>query len=169
MKLSEISANIQYLFDEFVDKETGELSEQVFDQLEAMQIEESEKIESLALLSEQLKAESEIIKEKTKSMIERAKQKESKADRIKAYLSNYLLSQNRMKFETPYVLLSFRKSTKTEIVNEQSVYDFAKSHAILNLIKVKEEISKTAIANAIKSGVEIPGAILIESQNIQIK
>jgi len=37
------------------------------------------------------------------------------------------------------------------------------------LTKIDIKTSKTAIASAIKSGAEVPGAVLVESQTLQVK
>ena len=141
-----------------VDYETGEVD---YDKMKSLQMEKGKKIESIALWIKDLNAESEAIKNEMKSLSERAEQKEKKAISLKKYLG-YVLEGQR--FETPKVDISYRKSVSVSVADESIITDE-------RFIRVKElrSIDKLALKEALKSGEQIQGAELVESQNIQIK
>lgn len=92
--------------------------------------------------------------------------KESKVktiDRLKESLSNAMKLFNVAKIETPLIKISFRKSEILEIEDKNLINPFFK--------KTKEvsTIDKSAIKKAIKSGWNVPGAKIVEKQNLQIK
>lgn len=169
MKLYEINNEMLSIFENYVDHDTGELNEQAIPLIEQLQIEESEKIESLALFIQQLQADASVIKEKTKAMLERAKEKENRAERLKAFLSNYLLSNGKSKFETPYVAISFRESKRCDVFDEDEVIKFAQAHIDMGLVKTTTEPVKSAIKKVIDSGIEVPGARNVIAKNIQMR
>jgi hypothetical protein len=66
--------------------------------------------------------------------------------------------------ETDFIKLSFRKSESVQIVDENLI------PADFWAVKIPEAtVDKTAIKEAIKGGLEVPGAEIKVSQNIQIK
>lgn len=167
MNLYEINAQLEDLLT--MSDENGELSEQAFQMIEALQIEESVKIDNIACFIKELKAESEAIKSEIKALTDRKKHKEAKQERLETYLSDYLQFHGHKKFETARAVISFRKSTRVEVTDEDAIMRYANEHQDLGLTKIDIHTSKTAIGSAIKSGMEIPGASLIEAQSLQIK
>jgi hypothetical protein len=64
------------------------------------------------------------------------------------------------KIDTPLLKLSFKKSESVNITDLEQIP--------LYYIKIKKEADKTAIKSAIKE-IDIPGAELVVSQNLQIR
>jgi len=94
--------------------------------------------------------------------------KENTVKRLKTALRDSLMVFGRpdsktgvMRYETPLFKLSIRTSNAVEITQDLDVPD--------EYWVVKKEISKTLISNAIKDGLEVPGAKMVENKNLQIK
>jgi hypothetical protein len=143
---------------ECIDMETGEIID--LEALEALQIERDEKIDNLASWYKQTCAEAEAIKAEEKSLCERRKAKEAKAESIKGYLSRIL---NGNKFETSKNKISWRRSESINFLNEDAIPAAFKKEV------VEVKIDKMAIKEAIKNGEKVSGAVIEEKNNIQIK
>lgn len=141
-----------------VDSETGEIID--FEKLNELQIAREVKIDSVASWVKQLNAESVAIKEEVTNLQSRQKQKEKKAESLKGYLSLVL---NGSKFESSKNVISYRKSKSVDITNESLIpEDYIKEEVVY-------KYNKTDIKHALECGLQVPGAELIEKQNIQIK
>ena len=148
-----------------IDEETGEILD--FQQLEELQMERDAKIENIALYIKDLEAEAAAIKAEETALTERRKAKENRGKRLREYLAQAL---DGAKFETARVALSFRTSTKCEITDSVSCLEYLEKHDYEKCIKYKEpELSKTEITKLLKAGETIPGAVLAENQNLQLK
>lgn len=152
MKLYEINEAILAC----IDPETGEADPEKLDEL--MLIREV-KIENLALWAKDLKAEADAIKAEEKALEERRQAKERKAESIRQYLEKVLAGQ---KFETSRVLCSFRKSQKVEITDLDKIPDDYLRYSA-------PTADKTAIKAAIKDGIMVEGAELIDGITMSIK
>lgn len=139
-----------------VDLETGEADAE---QLEALMMERSEKLENIACWIKNIKAECESIRAEEKAFSERRQAKERKAESLRKYLDEALAGQ---KFETPRCVVSFRKSQKVEITNFDKIPD--------DYLRYKTpEPDKAAITAAIKDGLTVEGCELVDSVTMSIK
>lgn len=160
--LWEINEEIEQilLFDDMVDPETGEVNEDLMKRLDELEMERDEKLEGCGIVMKELNAEIVAIKAEMDALKKRMTTKMNRLDRIGEYVSRTLGGK---KFETPKVAFSFRKSEKVDVVNEDLVpenfCDF----------ETKRKVRKTDIKAAIKSGKDVPGCVLVESKNLQIK
>ena len=147
-----------------VDMETGEIDMEAAQQyLEALQMERSEKVESIALFIKNLISDAAKIKEEEQNLKARREAKERKAERLKEYLKMSMLAQGDKKFETAKVALSFRTS-KQVVVDDLEKLD--KAYLKGNITYAAD---KKAIKEAIDSGVTVEGARIEENQNLQVK
>lgn len=128
------------------------------EQLKQLQLEKSTKIENIALWIKNLKADAAAYDNEIKALTERKKRDENKAESLKDYLDFILDGE---KFKTVKVECSFRKSKKVNVLDESKIPK--------KYFRVKKEVSKSDIANAIKEGIKVKGAELIESRSLQIK
>lgn len=167
--LYDISDSLEWLVEESVDTETGEILEgedltKRFDELDmALDL----KIENIACFIKNLEAESEAIKAEKKKLEQRAKSAENKSNWLKRYLDTYLKATtkdiDKYKFSTARCALSYRKSQSVDVVNQTEVpKEFIKT-------KIEESVDKTAVKNAIKSGKTVNGCQLVTNINLQIK
>ena len=139
-----------------VDEETGEVD---IDKFDALNMERTEKLEGMALWVKDLKAEADAIRAEEKALAERRQAKERKAESIKQYLEKVLAGQ---KFETSRAVCSFRKSQKVEITDLDKIPDDYLRYS-------QPTADKAAIKAAIKDGISIEGAELVDSVSMTIK
>ena len=143
-----------------IDMETGEFdAERASALVEELSLAREEKIDGIALYIEELGVNAAALKAKADALTKRAKAMESKAQRLKDYLTAVL---NGEKYESTSVKISYRKTTSV-VVDETVLPEEYFSE------KVERKPDKTAIKDAIKGGAVIPGATLVENHNIQIK
>lgn len=161
MRLYEIDAAILAC----IDTETGEICD--LERLEELQIERDKKIENVALYIKQLNAEADALAAEEKALKERKQAKQAKAARYSEWLGQALAGKE---FETAKVRLSFRKSERVEFEDDFAVQEYCEKNNLDQCLKYKRpDINKTEIGKLLKAGQIIPGAVLTENQNLQIK
>lgn len=160
MNIYEIDKQIM----ECVDSETGEIID--VEKLEALQMEREAKIESVACWVKNITASAQDIREEEKSLAERRKVLENKAERLKAYLADALGGN---KFETAKCSLSFRSSASVQIEDEAALITWLEENYRDDCLKYSTTVNKTAVGNILKNGVKVPGAHIEQRSNLQIK
>ena len=143
-----------------VDDETGEIIDSAA--LDALNMERDAKIEGVACLIKDLKAEAEALKAEKQALADRQKKAENKAESLKEWLAFAL---NGQKFSSPKAAVSFRKSKSVEITDINAL---AMENDDL-IIYQEPKPDKTAIKNAINSGRTVHGAELVENVSVIIK
>lgn len=144
-----------------LDPETGEITDlEAFDNL---QMARDAKIEGIGCWIKDLEAESKAIREEEKKLASRRQADDHKVESLKRYL-DYALQGS--KFKSPKVQISYRKSTSVDIPDEDAFMQGDGNHKYM---RAKWSIDKTAVKDDLKAGLQIPGATLKESQNMQIK
>lgn len=163
--LYEINKQIEEAFAKAIDPETGEISEEAIELINALQMEKDAKIENVALWHKNTVADIKAIADEIKALQDRKKRLEAKQAWMDKYLESAL---NGQKFETPKVAITYRKSTTVEIPD---VPKFVRYYSDTDYVieKVDYAPDKAAIKEAIKAGESIEGAALVEHQNMQIK
>ena len=148
-----------------VDGETGELLDaSVVDdlkELDVLRLDRKTKLENIACYIKNLEADAAAIASESKKLADRAKRKKSRAESLRKYITNSMITAGEFEVETLRVALSFRKSEAVEIPDESVI-----SHKYCN---VTYKPDKKAIKEAIKNGQRVRGAALVENQNLQIK
>lgn len=162
MNLYEINRDIEDFSFE-IDENTGEVLNA--SALDALQMERDEKIENIALYIKNLNALAADIKAEKDNLDERVKVVERKADGLKRYLASVL---NGEKFETAKFKVSYRKSQSVVVGDEFSAWAAIHKPELIRTT-IKTEPDKTAIRDAIKNGVAVVGAKLVETQSMSIK
>lgn len=145
-----------------VDVETGEIID--IEKLQNLEMERDKKIENIALWVKNLEADAKAYKEEKDSFAQKQKVAENKAKSLKGYLTSFLAGTA---YKSTKVNVSFRTSKAVDVFSMDALMRF---DGCDDYLKYKEpEPDKTAIKNAIASGVYIPGCQIVENQNIQIK
>lgn len=163
---SELSELLERGFD--IDEETGEVIEDIAEKLATLQIAEHDKLEHVALYIKNLDSEADAIKAEEKVLAERRKAKEGHVERLKKYLTDFMLSTDKRKFETARVNLSFRKSEVVEIQDNELTWFYAEKNP--EYLRQREpELNIAAIKKALKADTYFPGAVLTKRENLQIK
>lgn len=145
-----------------VDMETGEVID--VEKLDALTMERDRKIENLALWVKNLEADAKAYKEEKESFAQKQKGAENKAKSLKEYLRNFLAGAA---YKSTKVNISFRASKAVDVFNMDALMRYDDCDSYLKYADPTPD--KTAIKNAIASGIEIPGCHIVENQNIQIK
>ena len=140
-----------------VDTETGEIIDE--EKLNSLLMERSAKLEGVALWIKNLDSDAAAIRAEREALEKRQKAAENKAASLRAWLANALEGQ---KFSTARVAVSYRKSVSTEVDRESVAKKWCRK-------KITYTPDKTAIKEALLSGMRIKGCRLVEKQNIQIK
>lgn len=145
-----------------VDVETGEIID--IEKLQNLEMERDKKIENIALWVKNLEADAKAYKEEKDNFAQKQKSAENKAKSLKEYLSRFL---DGTAYKSTKVNVSFRTSKAVDVFDISALMTMDDCD---NYLKYKEpEPDKTAIKNAIASGVKVPGCQIVENQNIQIK
>lgn len=148
-----------------VDLETGEILD--YEAFAELKMAREEKIEGMALWCKNLDAESTAIKAEEDALAERRKALEKRSKSLKEYLTMIL---DGGKFSTARVACTFRKSKAVEIQDEAAFIQAMEASQHYEYLKYSApKVNRTEVTNAIKAGIEVPGAQLIEKNNLSIK
>lgn len=148
-----------------IDEETGEVLN--MDALDALEMARDTKIENIACYIKNLNVFVRDVKEEENALKERRAAAEKKAERLKNYLSSVL---NGEKFTTAKCALTFRSSSAVEITDAAELAKWLKDNGHDSCLTYKEPtISKSAVCELIKSGVDVPCASIETHSNLQIK
>lgn len=161
--LYEINTAILHILqnDAHVDEETGEFFD--VSDLDALEMAFNEKAENVACYIKGLEADAAAIKAEEKALADRRRAIEKRAEHLREYLAYNMQANGLTKLETPRAALSFRKSKSVDIVDESEL------PAQYLAQKITTTPNKKAIGDALKNGVSVPGAALIEKNNLQLK
>lgn len=161
MNLYWVDNAIYKLYDEFVDPETGEITDPdaFAERYAELEISREEIIENTLLLYKNCIADAAAIAEEIKVLKERKDAIERKAERFKTDAADALGGE---KFQTAKVAVSWRKSTAAEVDESLCPEEYITT-------KVTTAPDKKAITAALKAGQEIPGCKLVERMNMSVK
>lgn len=120
-----------------------------------------EKLEAYAMVIKNIESDVEGIKSEEKRLAERRKVMENGIERMKKAIAETLQSSAQDKVKTEKFTFSFRKSSKVEVSNIDSLPQ--------EYVKVERTISRSELAKALKAGEQIEGAQLIENQSLSIR
>lgn len=159
MTLYEIDKALMDAFDAAVDVETGEIiNEDAYADFCQLDMDRSAKIENIGLWIKDLKADVEALKLEEHNLTDRRRVKENKVECLRRYLAYALDGQ---KFETAKLKVGYRKSQQVEVDMDILPDEYFRFR--------DPEPDKTKIKAALKAGTAIPGAELVERQNMIIK
>ena len=160
MHLYEIAQKYREVLEGLISDEEGNYDPT---ELDTLSEEFAEKAEQIALFVKELKYEAAAIKEEEDNLYKRRKAKESKAEFLSGYLTDFFAYLDQTKLETAKVKVSFRKSESVEIYSADDIPEEYRT------TKIMVTPDKTSIKTAIKDGIDVPGAEIVIKQNIQIK
>ena len=139
-----------------VDPETGEIAD--FEAFEKLNLDLDTKIKNIALWIVNLRSDAEQLEEQEKKFRDRKTAAKNKAESLKNLLDGFLSGEKR---SYPEVVISYRKSEQVTVDDDATLDD--------RFLRIKTEIDKTALKDALKHGESIEGARLEVKNNIQIK
>lgn len=168
MTLYEIDAAIMTAIAHGIDPETGEITN--LDELMGLQMDRERKIENIACLVKNLKADVKAMKEEAQTLTERRRVVENKVARLEAVLDEALDGQ---KFSTPRCLVSFRNSKAVEVDDEDALINWACLNGQEdNFVRYKSpEINKANLLRYLKEEhpLDPPGVRLVERRSLGVK
>lgn len=162
MKLYEIPGTIRAALDRIeVDEETGEIINAA--DLDAVEAEAHEKLESTALYVRELNAESDALKAEIERLTDRRRSLEKRSTFLKCLMLQGLDALGATKLKTPMVTISVRTSKAVEL--DADALDVLPE----GFIRIKREADKTAIKAAIERGFCMLGAHLVENRSLTMR
>ena len=148
-----------------LDPETGEILD--MEALEQLQMDRVQKAENVACWRKNLMAMIASIKAEEDALKKRRETLQRRVDGLDGYLAAHFSGE---KIETARAVINWRKSTGVEVVDKQEAIDYLMHIAHDDLLKYKEpDIDKKAAKALLETGVFIPGLVLAERMNLQIK
>lgn len=162
MNLYWVNNAIYKLYDEFVDPDTGEISDpdEFAARYAALDISREEIIENTLLMYKNCIADAAAIADEIKVLKERKDALERKAERFKTDAADALGGE---KFQTAKVAVTWRKSTIATSDDESIAPDEYMK------VTITQKPDKNAIKAAIKSGTEVSGWRLAENMNMTVR
>jgi predicted nuclease with TOPRIM domain len=143
--------------------ESGEIDEQIYqDTVELLDYNLEEKAENYCKILADWKGEIEKIKAEIARLDGLKKRLESSSTRLKTNLAEVMKRQGRDKLKAGTFSVFFKKTPPAvSIIDEALIPDEYKVTSVT--------VSKSLIADALKSGVEVQGAELVQGETLQIK
>ena len=162
MNLYWVDNAIYKLYDEFVDPDTGELTdpEAFAARYAELSISREEIIENTLLLYKNCVSDAAAIAEEIKVLKARQTALEKRADRLKADAADALGGEN---YKTSKVVARWTTSHPAASDNENTAPDEYMR------VTVTKKPDKNAINAAIKSGIDVPGWWIAERKNMSVK
>lgn len=131
--------------------------------LDTLNLQFSDKAENIIRYRQSLTMSADAISNERERLQKLENGLRSRAKSLEGYLSMTMIKNSLSSISTSIAKISFRKSETTEITNPEII------PAEYKITKTVESIDKNKIKTDIKNGLDIPGAILKEHQNIQIR
>jgi hypothetical protein len=155
-------------FISMMEENGGEVTDEIMEDLAIRRENFQHKAEAYSKFILKLESEADQAAAEIKRIQAIKKTKDNTATRLRDTLRDALMvfgnenpKTGNKAFETALFKLSLRKSQSVEITNENDVPD--------EFWAIKKEISKSIISQAIKDGLEVPGATMKENYGLQIK
>lgn len=166
--LYDISKEIKDIYEklengEGIDKETGEVSEEVQNALSISRGELETKAVDYGYVIKSFDDEIDIYDKEIKRLTERKKVMQNAQNRIKEVLKNAMIEFGVEKVKGKTIEIGLRNSESISIENEDLIADKFKK------VKIETVIDKVAIKQAIKAGEEVKGVSVQKNKNLQIK
>lgn len=153
--LYKLTGILQSIYDK-IEEEEGEVSESLEALLDKVEGEHEQKLERTGYLYKSVVAEVAALRDEIQALTKRKKIAENKAERIKQYLHQNLRGTKK----AGVIQFVLRKSKAVEVEDFDALPNEFK--------KLKIEADKTAIGRDLKAGISVPGAILIEKENLTV-
>jgi uncharacterized protein YlxW (UPF0749 family) len=158
MKLYELTTNYLSLMEMAEEMDTDTLK----DTLESIEEEINDKAENIAKLIKNLNADVDALKIEEKRLADRRKSLENKVTHLKEYLQNQLEVAGLDKVKRPTLTISIQNNPPSvKVLDEKLLSDY--------MIPVEPKLDKKAILTALKEGMEVSGAELVQGRSVRIR
>jgi hypothetical protein len=160
MQLFNVLSAIEEILAKSVDPETGEIGDEACAQLEALEVARDELALEVAAYLKGEQAEAEAVRSQAKRLAERAAKHEARAARLEQFLAEKVVPAGT-KLKDARSELTWRKSKAVEITAEDDLPE--------EFFRYTRAPDKTAIRKRLDLKQDVPGAQLIERQNLVIR
>lgn len=141
----------------------GELTPELETALQINSNELTTKGQGYGYIIKSLEYEVDVIDQEIKRLQQLKKVRDNAIERLKTTLKIAMELTETNEIKTPTLKINFRKSESVEVADVNLLdSEFVKT-------KVTKEADKIAIKEAIKSGLNVQGAVLVTKNNLQIK
>jgi hypothetical protein len=156
--LFNIDAELYEVYNE-IENNGGEMTPDLEATLEITEAERLTKGEGYVYVIKQLRSQSDMIKSEIKRLQEIEKRYQNSADKLADTLLQSVVAHGQIK--TALVTISTRKSKSVSITDESLLG--------AEFMRIKTEPNKTAIKEALESGQEVQGALIVENYSLNIR
>ncbi|HDV6592223.1 TPA: siphovirus Gp157 family protein [Listeria monocytogenes] len=132
------------------------------DTLESIEDELETKAENVAFVIKELEGQSLVLDVEIKRLSERKNTINNNVKRLKQSLHDTMLTANTRKIKTNLFTLDIRKNPHSVLVEDES-------KLINYLVEQPKKLDKTKLKDDLIKGIEVPGAILVQTERLQIK
>lgn len=155
---------LERILTDCIDPETGEFNEEEYAaRVSALEMKQAESVEEFALSLQELVADIAALKAKEDELARRRKVLENALTRGKSFLASSVMQAYGKKFQTTAVTVTVRETSSVAVQDIDMIpKEFLRE-------KVTISADKTAIGNAIKNGVVVPGAAIEKALSPTIK
>lgn len=120
-------------------------------------------IEYFVKLLKNVQADAKMYKAEKEDFYKKQKQAEAKAEKYKETIRSAMELSQKKKVDAGMFKVSLRRSKKVEILDETKIpFEYMQE-------KVEYKPKKDEISKALKSGIDISGVELIETESLQVK
>lgn len=144
-----------------IESNGGEISPEIDEKLQINQLNLIEKTTNYIHVIKTLDSECDIIDVEIKRLQELKKQRSNFTQSLKDRLKNAMQAMELTEIKTALNKINFRKSESIEVIDESILPS--------NVLIYEPKIDKKKIKEIIKNGGNVPGAKIVENQNLQIK
>ena len=142
-----------------IDDNGGELTPELEEQLTITENDRESKCEGYVSVIRMFKSKSQLIKDEAKRLLDAARTYDKSVERLEDNLLSSVVQLGNIK--TNFVSISTRRNRSVEISDDVEIP--------LQYQRVKIEANKTAIKEAIESGIDVPGATIVERFSLFIR
>jgi hypothetical protein len=142
-----------------IEENGGELTQELEEQLTITEHDRESKCEGYVSVIRQLKSKSQLIKDEAKRLLDAARTYDKSVERLEDNLLSSIVQLGNIK--TNFVSISTRRNKSVEIADDAEIP--------LQYQRVKIEANKTAIKEALESGIDVPGATIVEKFSLLIR
>ena len=171
MKLYEIDLEIMRIADQIeFDPETGEIlgdADDLFNQINALQMQKKSILVWLAKLVLNLRAEKDAIKSEEARLKARRERLEKKEDRLMKVLDRECAGE---KTDLEVATFSYRKTSHVDVSDAAKAVRWLKRNKHFDCFRIKEpEVAKAEVKKLINSGVKVPGCAVVDDRSCALK
>ncbi|MCK3657262.1 hypothetical protein A4G18_00630 [Pasteurellaceae bacterium Pebbles2] len=170
MKLYEISERYQNIMDLVNNPELADntdIQTQLEQTLNGIEDEFDSKVQQTVFVLKNIESEIEPIDAEIKRLQAMKKARQNSVERIKDYLKHHLHATNIKAVNCGVFNVSYREMKQSAVEIDDVL--FSANNLDESLVNVKITPNKTAIKQALKDGVEVIGAKLVDSQVLTIR